>query len=225
MISANVYQRIFQLWAGDGSGTAFAFEHEGRQYLATAKHVVEGAEALRITHHGDPKTFPITSVWQSPSKDVAVISPGQQLAPALPVTMSRDGMWFSQDAYFLGFPLGIAWEPKGEPNRGFPMALVKRALISGEFELSREHRLLLLDGHANEGFSGGPVVINAPKSRDMQVIGIVIGYRAQVLAVHDSARSVIGEVQANTGLMFAEDIAIALQGAGELGNGAELQAP
>ena len=64
-------------------------------------------------------------MWQSPTADVAVISAEQQLAPALPVKMSRDGMWFSQDAYFLGFPLGIAWEPKGDPNRGFPFPLVK----------------------------------------------------------------------------------------------------
>lgn len=223
MISANIYQRIFQLWAGDGSGTAFAFEHEGRQYLATAKHVVDGARPLLITQHGKPRAFGVRSVWQSPSADVAVISLAQQLAPTLPVKFSRDGMWFSQDAYFLGFPFGMAWEPKGEPNRGFPMALVKRALISGEFESDPEHRVMLLDGHANEGFSGGPVVVNAPKPRDMQIIGIVIGYRAQVLAVRDTARSVIGDVQANTGLMLAEDIALALDGADELGDGAEIQ--
>lgn len=222
MISANMYQRIFQLWAGKGSGTVFAFEHGGRQYLATAKHVIAGETDLRLTYEGRAKTFAIRSVWHSPSADVAVISPERQLAPTLPVMMSRDAMWFSQDAYFLGFPLGMVWQPKGDPNRGFPMALVKRALISGEFEVSEEHQLLLLDGHANEGFSGGPVVVNAPNPQDMQVVGIVIGYRAQAVAVHDATRGVIGEVQANTGLMLAEDIAVALGGADELGDGAEV---
>jgi hypothetical protein len=42
MITSNVIQRVFHLKFGTGTGTCFAIDFEGRQYLVTAKHVVYG---------------------------------------------------------------------------------------------------------------------------------------------------------------------------------------
>ena len=40
MITINVLLRVFQLKIGDSTGTCFTIDHNGRQYIITAKHVV-----------------------------------------------------------------------------------------------------------------------------------------------------------------------------------------
>ncbi len=49
MITANVYNRVFFIKAAD-YGTAFSIDHGGRQYLVTAKHLVnaEKQEAIKF---------------------------------------------------------------------------------------------------------------------------------------------------------------------------------
>jgi S1-C subfamily serine protease len=225
MLTSNIYHRVFQLWAERRSGTAFAIDVVGRQYLVTAKHVLAGAKEIALTFRGKPQPARINGTWESADADVAVIALAQLIAPALPIKVTSDGYYFSQDGYIVGFPLGIAWQPTGDPNRGFPVAIPKRALISGELGLQDGRRVLLLDAHANEGFSGGPVVINAPKPNDVQIIAIVIAYRAQELAVRDADRAKIGAVQANTGLALAERVDLAVDGARALGTGIEMPEP
>lgn len=40
MITANVIQRVLWVRCGTATGTAFALDVDGRQYLATAKHIL-----------------------------------------------------------------------------------------------------------------------------------------------------------------------------------------
>lgn len=42
MITANVYHRTFRIKYGARCGTCFTIDVEGRQYLVTARHIVEG---------------------------------------------------------------------------------------------------------------------------------------------------------------------------------------
>ena len=42
MITSNVIHRTFHIRYGSGTGTMFSIDRDGRQYLITAKHVVEG---------------------------------------------------------------------------------------------------------------------------------------------------------------------------------------
>lgn len=58
------------------------------------------------------------------------------------------------DVSFLGFPLGNL----GTVFLGIKFPLVKKAVVSGWVK-HNGIELLLLDGHNNLGFSGGPVVI------------------------------------------------------------------
>lgn len=216
---------LLLVWAGANSGTAFAIEVDGRQYLVTAKHVLAGSKAVVLTSEGRKQRVRINGTWESDDADVAVVALAQHIAPTLPVRVGSKGMYYSQDAYIAGFPLGIAWQPKGDPNRGFPIALPKRALISGEFTLEDGRSVMLIDTHVNEGFSGGPVVINAPKQDEIQIVAIVIAYTSQEVAVRSADKEIIGAVQANTGLALAEKIELAVDGARLLGTGIEVPDP
>ena len=45
MITSNVIHRTFHIRYRNGTGTAFAIDRDGRQYLITARHLVEGVAA------------------------------------------------------------------------------------------------------------------------------------------------------------------------------------
>jgi hypothetical protein len=53
----------------------------------------------------------------------------------------------------LGFPFGL----NTKDNSGFPYPLIKKATFSGSAIENGIH-IMLLDGHNNPGFSGGPVI-------------------------------------------------------------------
>lgn len=222
MVPAEVYERTFQLWAGGASATCFAADIDGRQYVVTARHVVEHGDPrdLRITRNGSHEPLGATRPWLSPRADIAVISLDRLLAPAdLTLPLTKDAMVYGQDAYFLGFPYGMTWTPRQLLHQGQPIPLVKKAIVSGEIELGPDHDVLLLDGHNNEGFSGGPVVLVPPGRTKVQVVGVVMGYRVMPVPVSDPTGLTIGAVLTNTGLMFAENITEALVGARALGDG------
>ena len=57
MLTTNVLQRTFHIRFGGGSGTAFTIDIERRQYLVTARHIIEsfcGGE-LEIYHDSEWK--------------------------------------------------------------------------------------------------------------------------------------------------------------------------
>lgn len=225
--TAEAYERTFQLWSSPStSGVCFAVDVDGRQYAATARHVVETARAedLRITRAQARVPFGATRIWLSPEADVAVISLGELLAPPhLTLPLTRDGVVFGQDVYFLGFPYGLTWSPRLRLHRDQPIPLVKHAVLSGEVQLPSGRDVLLLDGHNNEGFSGGPVAGKPGGIGKTQAIGVVSGYRGVPTHVRDAAGNEIGRFLANTGLMLVEPIDEVLVGARALGDGFELE--
>ena len=55
MITSNVIQRTFHIRRDNSTGTAFTIDRGSKQYLVTARHVVEGIEsgnAIEIFHEG-----------------------------------------------------------------------------------------------------------------------------------------------------------------------------
>ena len=56
MIPANAIHRVFRIRFGDWSGTAFTNDVENREYLVTARHVVDGmsdSDELMVFPNGD----------------------------------------------------------------------------------------------------------------------------------------------------------------------------
>jgi S1-C subfamily serine protease len=88
-----------------GTGSGFVWDQDG--HVVTNYHVVEGADAARVTL-ADHATYEARQVWADPSHDIAVLSigaPKDKLHPIL-IGTSHD-LQVGQSAYAIGNPFGL----------------------------------------------------------------------------------------------------------------------
>lgn len=189
MITLNVIQRVFRLKYKNQLGTCFTIEVEGSQYLVTAKHVLEikdlkkqtvdslhDGEQVEIFRNGQWVSAEVSNVRHSEISDISIFTIKVNI-PAHPMEATSDGISYGQDLYFLGFPYGLS-SNVGALNRDFPMPLVKKGILSA-FLTEEVGRPLLIDGHNNPGFSGGPVVFKLQDSNAFRVAGVIHGYKPE----------------------------------------------
>ena len=137
MIPAEVIYRVFRLKVGQQSGTGFAIEEDGKEYLVTARHLAEplcGDCQIELFENGAWSPLEISTVGHGAGDlDISVLAPSKRLTPvhSLPLQASSKDLTYGQDAYFLGFPYGISDMVLGET--GCPLPLVKRATVSSLF--------------------------------------------------------------------------------------------
>lgn len=213
MVPAEVLQRTFQISYRGRNGSAFALDVDGKQYMVTAKHLVEevtGDDEIELKVEAGWRRLPAKLVGHAADEvDLSVLALSESLCPAtLQPRLGCAGIYFSQDAYFLGFPLGLFGGAYLEPL-GHPLPLVKKALVSGIWNGATQ---LLLDGHNNPGFSGGPVVF----AKDGQgpantVAAIVAGFHESDEPIMADDKETSFTYRANTGIIYAFSIDIALK--------------
>ena len=213
MITSNVIHRTFRIKYGESYGTCFTIDVDGRQYIVTAAHVVEGisgSSTVEIFFENRWQAHNVVVVGSGPADvDVAVLAPSWRLSPEHPLPPASDGITLGQDVYFLGFPYNM-FTDIGEKNRNFPLPFVKRAAVSS---WSRdEHGVLrwFLDGHNNPGFSGGPAVWTQPMQNDYSVAAVISGYRYADEPIYDGDAPTTLAYRYNTGIIIAYDIEHAL---------------
>ena len=191
MVTSNVLSRVFHIAWEDSNGTAFAIDHASKQYLVTARHVVEGidsGDSIRVFHEERWKNLAVDVVGIGDGDaDVAVLSCPIRISPSLNLAASQADLIYGQQVFFLGYPYGM--DSAGEKiNRGLPLPFVKAGIVSA-FEFGTVSKIYL-DAHGNPGFSGGPVVFS-PMGRsatDFRVAGVVSSYPATLQPVVDQNR-------------------------------------
>ena len=180
-VSIRILQRTFHIRCARLIGTYFTVDVARRRYLVTAKHIagaINHQAVVEIAHEGTWKHLPVRLVGHGEGEvDISVLAPQQLFGGSAPLKIPAP-MTLAEDVYFLGFPFNMSLDV-GNLNADFPLPLVKRAILSAFFT---DRGLVLLDGHNNPGFSGGPVV----GSGGERVIGVISGYRHQRQAVLDS---------------------------------------
>ena len=218
MITANFIHRTFRIRRGSSIGTAFTIDVDQRQYVVTARHVVEGFDdksdvgvfgngdwteiAMSLVGHGDGET------------DVSVLAPENPLSPPeLPIHASSAGMTYGQEVYFLGFPYDILGSTIFT-DQGYPLPFVKRATFScfaGD--------AYLLDGHNNPGFSGGPVLFGSPGVPPTNVGAVISGYKFISEPIYHQSVATDLSFKYNTGIIVSYKIekALALIGSNPIG--------
>lgn len=179
-------------------GSSFMIKRNEEQFFITAAHLFSSTQ-----QSGDAVLIQLflQNQWQSfnakvyfhPNRkiDIAVVKLAEKIAQTvyipeellkyrklseytdrnLGISMDSTLVAFGMEVFFYGFPLGNL----GTEALGIKFPLVKRAIVSGWLQYDGRG-VLVLDGHNNLGFSGGPVVAYNTRTKKMSVIGVVSGY-------------------------------------------------
>lgn len=217
MVNTEVIFRTFQVSWCDSAGTAFAIDYCNKQYLVTARHVMNGIndeDSIKIFHDGQWKILKVKLVGVGEHDiDAIVLACPELFMPHLTLEASANKIGFGQQVYFTGFPFGSRWEMKPFSTNSFPAPFVKSGILSGA---TSNNTHFFVDGHNNRGFSGGPVVFKPVDNSSalFRVAGVVSGYQASLEPIVDKCGNVIrdkignpiGYVQENSGLITAVNI-------------------
>jgi hypothetical protein len=209
MITANVIHRVFRIRCGNATGTAFAIDIDGKQYLTTARHVLNsgsGSSAVEIFTNGDWVPLTVRVVGHGlHDVDISVFATDRSLTPSeLPMEASCAGLVYGQEVFFLGFPYGWVGKFRLTPD-GYPLPFVKRATVS--LLVGDVH---YLDGHNNRGFSGGPVVFIQPGGCEFKVAGVISAFRAVEEPVYLQGEKTPLVYSYNTGIIIMHRIETAI---------------
>jgi hypothetical protein len=132
----------------------------------------------------------------------------------LPLDLKSDGLVLSQDVFFVGFPYKI-YADNYCLHDGRPMPVVKRgnvAQLVGRENFGESLGGILVDGYANPGFSGGPLVFSPPGTNEVRIAGVVSRFREEEEPVvhKDNQGWLPYVVKVNTGLFHVDDISHAV---------------
>lgn len=192
-VTSNVFERVLNVRVNagtvrEGTATAFTMDVDGREYLITAKHVVEGLkeqDKIEVFMNGDWSPLEVKIFRCDEPIDIAVLVPPHQLTINFDLPFDKMDAFYGQDVYFLGFPYGIQASSQGV-NGPYPLALIKRGTFSGTVVLDPTKKAvkILLDGYNNPGFSGGPMVYRDLNQSGLvlKLIGVVSGFVPEVVA-------------------------------------------
>lgn len=212
MITSNVLLRTFRLQYGDNRGTCFAVDVDGRQYLITAKHLVDGMPAkgvINIYQNGNWSSIAVSLVGFAPGNiDIAVLATDRVLVRDLPLPANMAEIILGQDVYFLGFPYDMFTEVP-ELKLQFPLPFIKKGTASS-FNFRLDRKILYIDGYNNPGFSGGPVVFAKQGQRDFNVVSVISGFRAQKEPIYDGKDMTQLIYYYNTGIVISYGVSHAI---------------
>ncbi|MCY4523397.1 MAG: hypothetical protein OXB84_01530 [Halobacteriovoraceae bacterium] len=198
----------------DKTGTCFTIDIDKKQYLCTAKHLLEDfkGDYIDIMRNKQWIKLPVSLVgYGSKNSDIIVLASKTQLSPNYLLTTEENIVGLGLDVYFLGFPFGYICSDGKTVNQGFPIPFVKKAIVSA-VEVDNACVSLLLDGHNNLGFSGGPVIYTDHSTKKTHVISIISAYRCEYQSVFDQQNEMKMPFQAlaNSGIIVSYSIQHAL---------------
>jgi len=186
MVSNQILQSVLYLKYGEKGGSSIAVTIDKQGYIVTARHIFpknlknKDTIEFEIMKDGKWSKFNATFlVHRNENIDIAVLKMKGPEREENYFDIGSTDYYLSQECFFLGFPFGYKMEDTSGQNSGFPLPFVKKGIISAFITDSANATQILLDGHNNPGFSGGPVVIvqlDPNKKMKMRVISIISGY-------------------------------------------------
>lgn len=171
-LERSVVRIIAETADGMGTGTGFVINTDG--YVLTNRHVVSGAETVRVVPTGATSALSVRdiSVWEE--LDLAVLRvPGLRLPP---VTLSLAEPGKGQKVWAMGYPGGADREGMADDST-LTTGIIGR-LFNGRWEESFTRQLAIIQHTAatNPGNSGGPLlddcghVIGVNTQADLELI-------------------------------------------------------
>lgn len=184
LVTSDFLQRVFLVRYIDSIGTTFLIEHNSKNYFVTAKHLLKHpsfGQQITIEIYKESQWFKMSGIVYTDTLtnvDIAVIEPSNFKNVYSAFKIESTNLALGDEGYFLGFPYGFSTLDKSNLNDGFPFPLIKQAVLSGIYP-ENGITYLLLDGHNNPGFSGGPVLFLDPARKSYHLAGIVTSYYNQ----------------------------------------------
>ncbi len=183
MLTHVIIYSTFLLKIGDTYCTGFSFDVDGRQYLVTARHCVEGLQdkdeiGIRISEWPDDgrdvlafRKLGVVIVGRSDGDaDIAVLSPEYRISNfSIPVGSFRMG----EDALVAGFPLPTSTNFQSKMkvgNKYVAPPLAKKTVVAG---YNGDDERIILDTISNPGFSGSPILVE--NDNEWTLIGVMSG--------------------------------------------------
>lgn len=132
-VTVNVLNRVLFIKYNKKAGTGFTIEVDNKQYIITAKHIVEGIkqnDSIFVFHDCQWRKIEVRNIkFKNPEIDAIILIPPFQITPITNVEFTIDDLSLGQDVYFLGFPFGLKTEV-GNLNNNFPIPFVKKGICS-----------------------------------------------------------------------------------------------
>ena len=179
----NGLENTFNIASDTSIGTGFLIKNNNQEFLITARHLfrkkIKNNEEVLITVclNNVNKVFKVKIyLHQNPNIDIAVLKIPQSISqfPSL-LLKGGDSYFLAQECLFFGYPLNSLGSITKE---GKKIPLVKRAIISAIYD-ENGIDYLLLDGHNNPGFSGGPLLTYSHQMENQYIIGVITAYYPQ----------------------------------------------
>lgn len=160
-ISSFEFERTFNIRKDSSTGTCFLIQEKQKNYWITAKHVLgKVSSKQKVSFHilQDTSWLLATGtvlLHTNPLIDIAVVIP-DDTSTINAISLNQAQMILGDEGFFLGFPFGMKTRDNGKINKGFPFALIKKCVFSGNYT-EQGIQMMFFDGNNNPGFSGGPV--------------------------------------------------------------------
>lgn len=189
-IPSEVLTRVLLIQVGDVYGSGFTIDVDGRQYIVTAKHVVEklpneAASTIQVRNKNSWAPLSVTVFKCDDPVDIAVLIPSAQVTVNLPLEPTSKGLFLGQDAYFVGFPFALQFAKTygSLPN---VFGFVGKATV-GQIDSMPDRKMqrILLDAFINPGISGSPVVFQDLRQsvRTFRVAGVMVSFESSLSSV------------------------------------------
>jgi len=212
-LTENIFRQVYLVQYGNTYGSSFIIDINNKEFLITAAHLfpnISNNSELEITIYDENKSDKnkIRLYKHSdPSIDIAVIvlpKPIKKMKPLITGGSIETG----QNLLFLGYPIlnGQLFATQ-DPTFGI-RALVKKAMLAGVVK-KNDYYLMLLDGHNNSGFSGGPVIGYDKKTDKNVIVGVISGYIYETKKVYDDNKSPTLNYDDNSGIILSYSIDLA----------------
>lgn len=213
-VPSEVLLRVLYMRVPNKTGSAFILNRNGRQYLVTAKHMVESlprrnAEVEFYRYSGWHKSRVNILNCKNPVVDIAVLSPSEPLRANVPdIDTGSKGAFLGQEVFFVGFPHGLYSPYEVE---GYPIPFVKHGNVSVFNNLDPTASFWYVDGLNNPGFSGGPIVYQDLTDHKWKIAGVVMGFETEPAMIKVGKRYVNTKYLVNSGILIGYDIEHALE--------------
>lgn len=220
--------------------TGFLYSQNGNHFIVTVRHPFDST-IIRVKNGKSGKTverhdtsylangtnvhifYRYNSKWEKVSGkvffhknrkvDIALLKI-ETVLPANDLPIGSNGLLLSGDCFIAGYPLGLRMENTLTGDSVHTMPIIKKGIISGMQAIDDKCIFFLIDCNSTYGFSGSPVFVYSPDSKQWQVAAVMAGYFQQTNISYspDGKKIVTSE---NSGIAYAYDVSLINQIASE----------